>query len=102
MTDNPSTGQVDVRNTTDAKDTMAKQILAILFKTNIASIVKLFQRNAKNAELAPAISAFRTRAAAGRRVQAAEQDRRWSQEEQVHTSARRLRHIAWRRFARTD
>ena len=44
-----------------------------------------------------------TAAAAGRRRQAAEQDRRWRQEEQAHASARRFGHTAWRTgFARTE
>ena len=44
-----------------------------------------------------------TTAAAGRRRQAAEQDRRWRQEEQAHASARRFGHTAWRTgFARTE
>ena len=93
MTDNLSTGQVDVRNT--MAKTMAKHILTILFNTRgniecMASLVKLFQRNAKNAEIAG-------------RVQAAEQDRKWRQEEQAQASARRFGHTPWRRrFARTD
>ena len=42
-------------------------------------------------------------AAAGRRWQAAEQDRRWRQDEQAHASARRFWHTAWRTgFARAE